>query len=132
MSGGVTARRWLTVLCAALAAAVLLVVAVPSGPARAASSPCAGRKVHTFGFSTGAVKLYRSGAYLCALTVPEHPGHRRTMTVSLQVRGFEPVVDKGRFTRYAGPVRAYVGHRTVRVRGSVGGGSYNSRAWKRY
>ncbi|MFR0352738.1 hypothetical protein [Streptomyces sediminimaris] len=123
-------RRWGASLLAVLTASGLLAVAAP--PAQAAPSSCPGHRVRTFAFSTGSVRVYKSGSYLCALTVARHPGARRSMMVSLQVRGFEPVTDKGRFTRHAGPVRAYVGHRKVRLRGSVGRGSYDSRGWKRF
>ncbi|MFJ9536336.1 hypothetical protein ACIRPX_03610 [Streptomyces sp. NPDC101225] len=118
-------------LLSVLAASVLLAVLGPAAEAQAASS-CAGRNVRTFTFSTGSVKVYKAGNYLCALTVPRKRGGRRPMMISLQVRGFEPVVDKGRFARHAGPVRAYVGHRTVRIKGSVGRGSYDSHGWRRF
>jgi hypothetical protein len=128
---GAIRRRGVTLL-AVLAASGLLAVLGPAAEAQAASSSCAGRNIRTFTFSTGSVKVYRSGNYLCALTVPKNPGARRQMMVSLQVRGFEPVVDKGRFARHAGPVRSYVGHRAVWIKGSVGRGSYDSRGWKRF
>lgn len=129
MDRGAIRRRGASLLVG-LTVCGLLAVAAPS--AQAAPSSCAGHRVRTFTFSTGSVRVYRSGSYLCALTVAKHPGARRTMMVSLQVRGFEPVTDKGRFTRHAGPVRAYVGHRKVRLRGSVGRGSYASRGWMRF
>jgi hypothetical protein len=125
-------RRRAATLLAVLTASGLLAVAGPAADAMAAPSSCAGHKVRTFTFSTGSVKLYKSGNYLCAITVPKHPGSRRSMMVSLQVRGFEPVVDKGRFTRHAGPVRTYAGHRKVWIKGSVGRGSYDSHGWKRF
>ncbi|MFF4258552.1 hypothetical protein ACFY1L_45935 [Streptomyces sp. NPDC001663] len=124
-------RRRFALGMAVLTASGLLALAAP-GDAQAASAPCAGRKIKTFTFSTGALKLYKSGAYLCAVTVPKNPGAERRMTVSLRVRGFKPVEDKGMYTKYAGPVRAYVGHRKVWLKGSVGGGSYDSGGWKRY
>ena len=131
MDSGAIRRRGVTLL-SVLAASGLLAVLGPAAEAQAASSSCAGRNIRTFTFSTGSVKVYKSGNYLCALTVPKNPGARRQMMVSLQVRGFEPVVDKGRFARHAGPVRAYVGHRTVWIKGSVGHGSYDSGGWKRF
>ncbi|MFF4355951.1 hypothetical protein [Streptomyces sp. NPDC001604] len=124
-------RRRLGAFLAVLAASGVLALAAP-GEAQAADSFCAGRKIRTFTFSTGAVQLYKSGNYLCALTVPKSPGVKRPMMVSLQARGFEPVVDKGLFTQHAGPVRSYVGHRKVWIKGSVGSGSYDSGGWKRY
>jgi hypothetical protein len=130
VASGAIRGRVLTLLAVPVAA-LLLAVAVPSGRAEAASSSCSGHKVRTFSFSTGSVKLYKSGNYLCALTVPKSRGGRRQMMVSVQVRGFEPVVDKGKFTQHAGPVRVYVGHRKVWIRGSVGRGSYDSHGWLR-
>jgi hypothetical protein len=125
-------RRRLGALLAVLAASGLLTVAA-SGEAQAAEpSSCSGHKIRTFTFSTGAVKLYKSGGYLCAVTVPRKPGPARPMMISLRTRGFEPVVDQGQFTQHAGPVRLYVGHRKVWIKGSVGQGSYDSGGWKRY
>jgi hypothetical protein len=48
------------------------------------------------------------------------------MSVSVQARGNRPVVDRGRYTRRAGPVTVHAGHRCVRVKGAVGGGSVSS------
>ena len=124
-------RRRLALGMGVLTASGLLAVAAP-GQAQAASGPCPGHKIRTFTFSTGALKLYKSGNYLCAVTVPKNPGAERRMTVSLRVRGFRPIEDKGHYTKYAGPVRAYVGHRKVWLKASVGGGSYDSDGWKRY
>ncbi|MCX5048355.1 hypothetical protein [Streptomyces sp. NBC_00474] len=124
-------RRRLATLLTVLAASGLLAVAAP-GQAQAAAQSCSGHKIRTLAFSTGSVKLYRSGNYLCALTVPKGAAAKRPMMVSMQVRGFEPIVDKGQFTSHAGPVRAYVGHRKVWIKGSVGRGSYDSGGWKRY
>ncbi|MGW3120198.1 hypothetical protein ACWDBW_24150 [Streptomyces sp. NPDC001107] len=131
MDSGAIRRRF-GALLAVLAASGLLALAAPGEAQAADSSSCAGRKIRTFTFSTGSVKLYRSGNYLCAITVPKSAGGKRPMMVSLQARGFEPVVDKGMFTRHAGPVRSYVGHRKVWIRGSVGRGSYDSGGWQRY
>lgn len=125
-------RRRLGAFLGVLAASGVLALAA-SGEAQAAdSSACSGRKIRTFSFSTGSVQLYKSGNYLCALTVPKNAGGRRPMMVSLQARGFEPVVDKGLFTQHAGPVRVYVGHRKVWIKGSVGNGSYDSGGWQHY
>ncbi|GAA2501258.1 hypothetical protein [Streptomyces longisporus] len=125
-------RRRLGAFLGVLAASGVLALAA-SGEAQAAdSSSCSGRKIRTFTFSTGSVQLYKSGSYLCAITVPKSVGDKRPMMVSLQARGFEPVVDKGMFTQHAGPVRSYVGHRKVWIKGSVGSGSYDSGGWQRY
>ena len=125
-------RRRLGAFLAVLAASGLLAVAAPGVAQAAAPSSCSGHKIRTFSFSTGSVKLYKDGNYLCAITVPKSIGGKRPMMVSLQARGFEPVVDKGLFTQHAGPVRSYVGHRKVWIKGSVGRGSYDSGGWKRY
>jgi hypothetical protein len=131
VDSGAIRRRLGAVLCL-LTASGLLALAAP-GVAQAADPwSCSGRKIRTFSFSTGSVKLYKSGNYLCAITVPNSGGGRRPMMVSLQARGFEPVVDKGLFAQHAGPVRSYVGHRKVWIKGSVGRGSYDSGGWKRY
>ncbi|MFF4500078.1 hypothetical protein [Streptomyces sp. NPDC001401] len=131
MDSGAIRRRF-GALLAVLTASGLLALAAPGEAQAATSSSCSGRKIRTFSFSTGSVKLYKSGSYLCAVTVPKSGGGKRPMMVSLQARGFEPVVDKGQFTQHAGPVRSYVGHRTVWIKGSVGRGSYDSGGWKRY
>lgn len=89
-------------------------------------SACAGREVRTLPFSTGTVHVYRRGGYVCAVTVPDRPGVRRMMLVSVQARGNRPVVDKGRYAYLAGPVAVHAGHRCVRVKGQVGRGSVSS------
>ncbi|MGH4028408.1 hypothetical protein ACQB60_05655 [Actinomycetota bacterium Odt1-20B] len=108
---------------AVLTAAALLVLTGPAaGTAGAAvAADCAGRKVHTFAFSTGKLVVYKDDRYVCAVTYTKRPGVRQTMSVSIQVRGSRPARDKGRYTHHAGPVKVYVGHRCVWVRGKVGG-----------
>ncbi|MER5653547.1 hypothetical protein ABT076_11080 [Streptomyces sp. NPDC002131] len=118
-------RRRLAVGVAVLAASAVLALVSP-GSAQAASSSCPGRKVRTLSFSTGSVRIYRHGDYVCAVTVPKKPGARKWMSVSVQARGGRPVVDSGHFTRRAGPVTVHAGHRCVLFRGSVGSGSVNS------
>jgi hypothetical protein len=125
-------RRRLGALLAVLTASGVLALAAPGEAQAAAPSSCTGHKIKTFPFSTGSVKLYKNGNYLCAVTVPSSGRGARPMMVSLQVRGFLPLVDKGQFTKHAGPVRSYVGHRKVWIKGSVGRGSYDSGGWKRY
>jgi hypothetical protein len=109
---------------AVLTASGLLALAAP-GTARAASV-CPGREAAKLPFSTGTVHVFRRNGYVCAYTVPAKPGGKRMMSVSVQARGNRPVVDKGRYTRRAGPVTVHAGHRCVRVKGAVGGGSVGS------
>lgn len=117
-------RRRLALGLAVLTASGLLVVAAP-GEAQAAGH-CAGRKVRTLPFSTGTVVVHKRGGYLCAVTLAKKPGTKRTMSVSIRARGGRPVVDEGRYKRYAGPVTVHAGRRCVWVKGRVGGGSVSS------
>ncbi|MEU1211255.1 hypothetical protein ABZ424_02080 [Streptomyces sp. NPDC005790] len=98
-----------------------------SAPAQAASA-CSGRLVKTVTFSTGSLRVYGSRAYACAVTVARKPGARRTMRVSLQPRGGRAVVDSGRFTQLAGPVKVHALNRCVRASGSIGTSS-GSTGW---
>lgn len=91
-------------------------------PAQAAGA-CSGRPAKTVAFAKGELRVYKSRAYVCAVTVAKRPGARRAMSVKLQARGGRPVVDKGRFTTRAGPVTVYALHRCVRASGSVAGSS---------
>ncbi|MGW3634383.1 hypothetical protein ACWD7F_30250 [Streptomyces sp. NPDC005122] len=110
---------------AVLTASGLLALVCP-GSAQAASY-CSGHKVRTIAFATGSVQLYRSGGYVCAVTVPKkQQSQKRAMSVSVQARGNRPVTDAGRFSHHAGPVTVHAGHRCVRIRGSVGSGSVSS------
>ncbi|MFJ6717753.1 hypothetical protein [Streptomyces sp. NPDC091259] len=99
-------------------------------PARAAAGDglCAGRlvKVMPLPAGEGEVRVYKSRARVCALTLASRPGPRRRMAVSVQPRGGVPVVDAGRFTRYAGPVTVGAVSRCVYVRGNVAAGSADS------
>ncbi|MFJ5263710.1 hypothetical protein ACIQAC_24945 [Streptomyces sp. NPDC088387] len=125
-------RRRFALFMAVLTASGLLALTGPADEAQAAAdetraaAPCGGRKVKTLPFSTGSVRLYRRGGYICAITVPKRVEGRKTMSVSLQARGNRPVVDKGRYVRRAGPVTVHAGRRCVRVKGAVGGGSVSS------
>ncbi|MXM63425.1 hypothetical protein GR925_08190 [Streptomyces sp. HUCO-GS316] len=121
-SGGM--RRRLAVGLAVLTASGLLAVVAP-GDAQAATS-CSGRKVRTLSFSTGDVHVYKRRGYVCAVTLPERPGIKQYMSVSVQARGNRPVVDDGRYFRRAGPVTVHAGHRCVWVKGRVGRGSVSS------
>ncbi|MFF7449096.1 MULTISPECIES: hypothetical protein [unclassified Streptomyces] len=123
-------RRRLAVGLAVVTASGVLGIAAP-GQAQAADTQCEGRKIRTYTFSTGSVKVYRRGQSLCAVTVPKRVGTPRTMMVSLRARGFEAVVDQGVYTKRAGPVWSYVGSRKVWIKGRVGGGSYSTGGWVR-
>ncbi|MFE2376080.1 hypothetical protein [Streptomyces sp. NPDC059398] len=103
------------------AAAVALALVVPGAHAASAASGCPGHQVRAVGFATGQLRVYRTGPYVCAVTLAKHPGARRQMSVELQVRGGRPVSDSGRFTRLAGPVRVRAVHRCVRAVGAVSG-----------
>ncbi len=117
-------RRRVALGMAVLTASGLLALTAP-GTAEAAAV-CPGREVTTLPFSTGTVHVFRRGDYVCAYTAAKAPGAKRTMSVSVQARGNRPVVDKGRYTRRAGPVTVHAGHRCVRVKGAVGRGSVSS------
>jgi hypothetical protein len=108
-----------------LGAFVLVLGPAGSAPAQAASA-CSGRLVKTVTFSTGSLRVYKSRAYACAVTVARKPGARRAMRVSLQPRGGRAVVDSGRFTELAGPVKAHALNRCVRASGSIGGTSVST------
>ena len=118
-------RRGLVLGLAVLTASGALALASP-GSAEAAAY-CSGRKVRTLPFSTGSVQVYKSGAYICAVTLPkDQVSRKRSMSVSVQARGSRPVVDKGRFSHHAGPVTVHAGHRCVWIKGSVGSASVSS------
>ena len=117
-------RRRLALGAAVLTASGALALAVP-GTAQAASS-CSGREVRTLPFSTGTVRVYKSGGYVCAITVPKHPGPKRSMSVTVQARGNRPVTDAGKYSYLAGPVTVHAGHRCVRIKGAVQAGSVST------
>ncbi|MGP2436776.1 hypothetical protein [Streptomyces sp. JW3] len=118
-------RRRLALGTAVLTAAGLFSVAAPPQQAQAAA-PCPGRKARTLPFATGSVVVYKRGGYVCAVTLPERPGTKRRMSVSLKARGGRPVVDEGRYAYRAGPVTVYAGQRCVWVKGRVGSRSVSS------
>ncbi|WP_250298525.1 hypothetical protein OG204_12180 [Streptomyces sp. NBC_01387] len=103
------------------AAALALAFVGPGTQPAAAASGCPGHQVRTVPFATGQLQVYRSGQYVCAVTLARSPGPRRQMSVSLQARGARAVVDSGRFTRLAGPVKVRATHRCVRAVGVVSG-----------
>ncbi|MGW1540384.1 hypothetical protein ACWCPM_09080 [Streptomyces sp. NPDC002309] len=118
-------RRRMALGVALLTVSGLLALVVPA-QAQAAAAGCAGRKVRTLPFATGTVHVYKRGGYVCAVTLPDDPGPRRSMSVSVQARGNRPVVDKGRYSHRAGPVTVHAGQRCVWVKGTVGRGSVSS------
>ncbi len=120
-------RRRLAVGLAVLTASGLFALAAP-GQAQAADSNCAGRKVKTYTFATGTLKVYKRNGYVCAVTTPKNPGPKRWMSVSVQAWGIAPVVDEGLYRHHAGPVTVHAGHRCVWVKGRVGSGSV-SKGW---
>ncbi|MDG9716725.1 hypothetical protein [Streptomyces sp. DH24] len=122
-AGGAIRRRF-ALGVAVLTAAGLLAVAAP-GDAQAAAH-CSGRRVRTLPFSTGSVVVYKRDGYVCAVTLPEKPGTKRHMMVSVQARGGRPVVDEGRFAYRAGPVTVHAGQRCVWVKGRVARGHVSS------
>ncbi|MFE1482599.1 hypothetical protein ACFW80_17105 [Streptomyces fimicarius] len=85
-----------------------------------AASVCTGRPAKTVGFSTGELRVYKSRAHVCAVTVAKKPGKRRTMSVTLQPRGGRTVSDKGSYTKMAGPVTVNALNRCVRATGGIG------------
>nr|WP_257895039.1 hypothetical protein [Streptomyces anulatus] len=89
------------------------------GVARAASG-CSGRPAKTVEFATGELRVYKSRAHACAVTVAKKPGKRRTMSVTLQARGGRVVSDKGKYTKMAGPVTVNALNRCVRATGAIG------------
>ncbi|MET7284422.1 hypothetical protein [Streptomyces sp. NPDC005573] len=118
-------RRRPALCVALLAVSGVLTLLAPA--AHAATDPtCTGREVRTVPFSTGAVHVYKRGAYVCALTVTKAPGAARVMSVGVQARGSRPVVDRGTYRYHAGPVTVHAGHRCVRVTGTVGRGAVAS------
>ncbi|WP_030669830.1 hypothetical protein [Streptomyces cellulosae] len=116
-------RRRLALALALVTASGLLALLAPASAQAADASSCAGRKVRTLSFTTGSVQIYKRRGFVCAVTLAKNPGPKRHMMVSVQARGLRPVVDDGRYTRRAGPVTVHAGHRCVRVKGQVSGGS---------
>jgi hypothetical protein len=123
-------RRGLALGIAVLTTSGLLGLAAPA-EAHAAAKPCAGRKVRTLTFSTGIVRVYKQDREICAVTIAKNPGPVRTMKVSVQVRGHRPVAFTDRRVRRISTPLVYMGHRSVRVKGAVGGGSVST-GWVRY
>ncbi|MFD5063629.1 hypothetical protein [Streptomyces sp. NPDC058394] len=115
-------------LVLALVSAVGLVLGGTGASSADAVSACGGRPAKTVKFATGELRVYRSRAYACAVTVAKKPGKRRQISVQLQARGARPVGDSGRYTTQAGPVTVPALHRCIRAAGSVSGTS-RSTGW---
>ncbi|MER5770012.1 hypothetical protein [Streptomyces sp. NPDC001985] len=97
-----------------------------AGPGSAYAAPpapagCSGRPDKTVKFATGELRVYKKRGSACAVTLAKRPGPRRSMSVSLQARGGRAKIDKGRFTRKAGPVTVHAHNRCVRASGQVSG-----------
>jgi hypothetical protein len=95
-------------------------------PAQAASRGCPGKLARSLPLAAGEVRVYKSRAKVCAVTVAKGRPARRPMAVSVQPRGGLPVRKAGEFDRYAGPVTVRAITRCVYVRGSVGASSTES------
>lgn len=104
-----------------LLAGLGLVLGTPATAGAAAG--CSGRPAKTVAFATGELRIYKSRAHTCAVTVAKKPGKRRVMSVTLQPRGGRAVSDRGSYTRMAGPVTVNALNRCVRGTGSVAGKS---------
>ncbi|MGW6285477.1 hypothetical protein [Streptomyces sp. NPDC055107] len=117
--GGRRTRRLLVrLLVLPLLAGLVPLLAVPATAQAAAG--CSGRPAKTVEFSTGELRVYKSRAQACAVTVAKKPGKRRTMSVTLQARGGRAVTDKGSYTKMAGPVTVSALNRCVRATGAIG------------
>jgi hypothetical protein len=123
-AGGRTGlRRALTHCLVVLIALGALVVADPGASAARAASVCAGRAQKTVQFSGGELRVFKARDYACAVTVATQQGVRRAISVSIQPRGGNPVVDRGNYTHQAGPVTVHALNRCVRATGSIAGKS---------
>lgn len=115
---GVAAR----LLTVPLLAGLVLLIGAPATAAQAAPG-CSGRPAKTITFATGELRVYKSRAHACAVTIAKKPGKRRAMSVTLQPRGGRVVKDSGAFTQMAGPVTVNALNRCVRATGAVAGKS---------
>ncbi|MEI7035116.1 hypothetical protein [Streptomyces pratensis] len=109
------------VLVLPLFAGLVLLIGAP-GAAQAATG-CSGRPAKTVAFSTGELRVFKSRARVCAVTVAKKPGKRRAMSVTLQPRGGRAVADRGSYTHRAGPVTVSALNRCVRATGAIAGKS---------
>ncbi|MFE6662842.1 hypothetical protein ACFVFH_04655 [Streptomyces sp. NPDC057697] len=124
--GGGRARVLAVVL--PLLAAVGLVLGGPAAGHAAAATVCAGRPAKTVPFKTGELRVYKSRSYACAVAVAKKSGSRRAMSVTIQARGANPVVDSGKYTKQAGPVTVHALNRCVRASARISGKS-GSTGW---
>ncbi|MGA6169968.1 hypothetical protein ACPEIF_06860 [Streptomyces sp. NPDC012600] len=108
-----------------LLAGLGLVLGAPATAAGVASV-CSGRPAKTVPFATGELRVYKSRAHACAVTVAKKPGKRRAMSVTLQPRGGRVVSDSGSYTKMAGPVTVNALNRCVRATGSIAGKSVST------
>lgn len=120
------ARRACTYALTVLAGAGMLLIGGPFAGSAQAAALCPGHQVRALQFSTGKTLVYRNRDYVCAVTLAKSSGTRRSMSVGVQARGSRAVVDRGSYTRHAGPVTVHAGHRCVRVTGSVSGKTVES------
>ncbi|MFJ8104416.1 hypothetical protein [Streptomyces sp. NPDC096132] len=119
-------RRRLGAVVAVLTASGVLALAAP-GIAHAAPPSCAGmRKIRTLTFDSGAVRIHKSGGWMCAITVQNNPGTERRIAVGLQSRGHVAVNKARRHTRSSPWARVYAGHSCVRVTAAVAHDEYSS------
>ena len=133
MFGGTETKRPVRRLLAHFLAVLMAVGALSlAGPgtqsAEAVASGCSGRAQKTVRFPGGELRVYKNRNYACAMTVASNPGARRAMSVSLQARGGRAAVDRGTFTRQAGPVTVHALNRCVRATGAIAGVS-RSTGW---
>lgn len=129
--GGGSARTRRMLVCSVvlpLVAALGLVLGGPSAGRADAASVCAGRPAKTVSFKTGELRVYKNRSYACAIAVAKKSGPRRAMSVTLQARGGSPVVDRGRYTKQAGPVTVHALNRCVRASATISGKS-GSTGW---
>ncbi|MEE1743099.1 MULTISPECIES: hypothetical protein [unclassified Streptomyces] len=111
-----------------LLAALGLVLGGPAAGHADAATVCAGRPAKTVPFKTGELRVYKSRSYACALAVAKTSGPRRAMSVTIQARGGNPVVDSGKYTKQAGPVTVHALNRCVRASARISGKS-GSTGW---
>ncbi len=118
---GPVGRLLAQLLVVLMAAGAFTLLGPGTHDAHAVASLCSGRAQKTVTFPGGELRIYKNRNYACAVTVAKKPGARRAMSVSLQARGGRAAVDKGTFTRHAGPVTVHALNRCVRATGAIAG-----------